>query len=113
MSRLNLHYIKNKFYQKKTAPFSKEDFEKDVGELFLRGLTLEKDIKGEILEVNFAPLEEKLIPHGLRSLPQYRIILRHSGNGLITDVPSKWSDKAICLKNNGNVAVTIKIKLIP
>lgn len=49
------------------------------------------------------------IQHFLGVTPKWRIILRHTGNGVITDVPSEWTDKYITLYNNGSVDVTISV----
>ena len=49
------------------------------------------------------------IPHFLGVTPKYRIILRQTGNGVITDVNSLWNSTTIGLKNNGSVEVTITV----
>lgn len=77
------------------------------------GFSLDKDIKGEIIFLELAPNESKVIPHGLRSIPQYRIILRQTGNAVITDVDADWTEKTIGLLNNSANAVVLTIKLLP
>lgn len=78
------------------------------------GFSVDKDVKGEIIEVTLAPSESKIVPHGLRVIPQYRLILRQVGNGLITDVNANWTKKTIGLKNNSATeTVILKIKLMP
>lgn len=49
------------------------------------------------------------IQHFLGLIPKWRIILRQTGNGVITDVPSQWTDKVISLKNNGAEDVEISV----
>lgn len=82
-------------------------------EMLRDGILLEKDIKGEILYVTLAPNETKIIPHGLRVLPLYRIFLRKSGAGEVTDVDILWTDKTIGLKNEGANTVYLVLKLFP
>lgn len=84
-----------------------------LNELLRDGFSLDSDLKGEILEVELAPNESKIISHGLRSIPQYRIILRQTGNAVITDVNENWTEKTIGLLNNSANTVVLTIKLIP
>lgn len=85
----------------------------DVVYRFADGFSLEKDIIGEIIKVTLAPNESKIIPHGLRAIPLYRLILRQTGNAVITDVDQYWTDKTIGLLNNSANAVVLIIKLLP
>lgn len=85
----------------------------DVVAKLLEGFSLDKDVKGEILVITFAPNETKIISHGLGAIPQYRLILRQTGNAVITDVNTNWTDKSIGLLNNSTIAVTITLKLMP
>lgn len=84
-----------------------------VNELFRNGILLDKDIKGEILFISLAPNESKVIPHGLRVIPTYRLILRQTGNAVITDVDNLWTESTIGLKNESANAVVLTIKLMP
>jgi hypothetical protein len=52
------------------------------------------------------------ISHFLGVIPKWRIILRQTGNGVITDIPEEWTTKAISLKNNGPEDVTISILIV-
>jgi len=79
----------------------------------LDGFLLDKDVKGEIITLTLAPNESRIIPHGLRSIPKYRLILRQTGNAVISDVDAMWTDKTIGLLNNAAVATTITIKIFP
>lgn len=112
--------IKKRFIQRKGNPI--RDFFKNFEEAppeFVdnmgteNGFLLDKDIKGEIITVKLAPNESKIISHGLRATPLYRIVLRKSGAGEVTDIDSLWTDKTIGLKNEGANTVVITIKLLP
>lgn len=43
------------------------------------------------------------------SIPSQRIILRQTGNGVITDGPSRWDEENVYLYNNGAVPVTATV----
>lgn len=49
------------------------------------------------------------IEHFLGIIPKWRILLRQTGNGVITDVPENWNEKVISLKNNGTEEVQISV----
>jgi hypothetical protein len=49
------------------------------------------------------------IQHFLGVIPKWRIILRQTGNGVISDIPLEWDNKTITLKNNGTEDVTISV----
>ena len=49
------------------------------------------------------------IEHFLGVIPKWRIILRQTGNGVITDVTADWNTRTISLKNNGTEEVTASI----
>lgn len=85
----------------------------DVVSRFNDGFSLEKDLIGEIIKVTLAPNESKIISHGLRAIPLYRLILRQTGNAVITDVDQYWTDKTIGLLNNSSNTVVLTIKLLP
>lgn len=72
---------------------------------------LESLLFSEILSITFAPNENKIISHGLKRIPTQRIILRQTGNAVITDVNVNWTDKTIGLLNNSSNAVTLTIGL--
>jgi hypothetical protein len=84
-----------------------------LNKIFREGLLLKSGLKGEIIEITLAPNESKTISHGLRVIPKYRIILRQTGDSVITDVDSAWTERTIGLKNNSANTVTITIKLLP
>lgn len=84
-----------------------------MNDLLRDGFSLEKDLRGDIIDIILAPNETKIIPHGLRVTPKYRLILRQTGNAVITDVDSLWTEFTIGLKNESANAVTLTIKLLP
>lgn len=75
-----------------------------------KSLSIQSNFDGFIAEDVKIPATSSLkIQHFLGVKPKWRIILRQVGNGVITDIPSDWSDKVISLKNNGAEAVTISV----
>lgn len=78
-----------------------------------RNLSLQSNFDGQIVEnLTFTAGETKQIPHSLGKIPKFRIILRQEGNGVISDIPSGWTDKSIKLINNGAVSVTATIMIV-
>lgn len=92
---------------------SEEEMMDRLNEMLRDGFLLEKDIRGDILYVSLAPNETKIIPHGLRVIPKYRLILRQTGNAVITDVDVLWTEVTIGLKNESANAVVLTLKLMP
>lgn len=99
--------------------FNRDDRVKDDKELISRfnqimddGLSLKKHLGGEIIEITFAANETKIVPHRLGLIPAYRLILRQSGNGLITDVNNAWTDKTVGFINNSANTVSITVKIM-
>jgi hypothetical protein len=86
----------------------------DYLETCLTRLSLFDNLDGYIAEnVTIAAGETAEIAHGLRTTPQFRIIVRQTGNGLVTDDPGKpFTDTFIYLKNNGVVSVTISVLIM-
>lgn len=72
---------------------------------------LESFLFPAILEVSFNPNESKVFSHTLGRIPTQRIILRQTGNGVITDVNPDWNKETVGFRNNGTVAVTATIAL--
>lgn len=68
-----------------------------------------ENFSGEIMEDLHIPAgETAYFPHTLRTVPNYRIILRQEGNGLITD--GERSNSSIALTNNSTTEdVTISV----
>jgi hypothetical protein len=76
------------------------------------GISLSRGLKGQIITISLAPNESKVVNHGLRTTPRYRLILKQVGNAVITDVDSAWTDRTVGFLNNSTNAVTITIKLM-
>lgn len=75
-------------------------------------LSFTKNFNGSILELSFAAGETKNISHLLGVKPKYRIILRQEGNGVLSDIPSSWTEKVAVIVNNGAVAVNATIMFL-
>jgi hypothetical protein len=78
---------------------------------FLRkSISIQSNFDGFIVEdVSIGIGATVKIQHFLGVKPKWRIILRQVGNGVISDIPSGWTDKEISLKNNGAEAVIISV----
>lgn len=77
---------------------------------FTKSISIQSNFDGYIAEDVTIPATDSLkIQHFLGVKPKWRIILRQTGNGVITDIPSEWTDKVISLYNNGVVEVTLTI----
>ncbi len=75
-----------------------------------KSLSLQSNFSAYIAEnISMVAGETKRIQHFLGVKPKWRIILKQTGNGVITDVPSEWNDKMISLKNNGAETVVISV----
>jgi hypothetical protein len=73
-------------------------------------LTIQGNFEGYIAENVIIKANSKAqIQHFLGVKPKWRIILRQTGNGVVTDIPSEWTDKYITLYNNGSVDVTVSL----
>lgn len=67
---------------------------------------------GQIISATWTAGEDKVLPHKLGKKPNYRIILRQEGNGVLSDTPSGWNEFQVKIKNNGAVAVTATFLLL-
>lgn len=77
-----------------------------------QNLSLRANFNGSIQTFEVAAGETIDIQHFLQVVPQYRIILRQEGNGLLTDLPNLWNNKTITLKNNGSEAVKATVLIL-
>ena len=80
----------------------------------LRRLNFEDNFQGFQATVTIAAGAEAVIKNGFEgvledSIPTKRIIVRQTGNGVITDGPTPWSADYVYLTNNGAVPVTITV----
>lgn len=75
-----------------------------------KSLSIQSNFDGFIAEdVKIPATSSVKIQHFLGVKPKWRIILRQVGNGVVTDIPSEWTDKVISLYNNGAVEVTLTV----
>lgn len=73
-------------------------------------ISIESNFNGFLAkDIEIGSLATVKIQHFLGVIPKYRIILRQTGNGVVTDVPSEWDSKVISLKNNGAEKVIISV----
>ena len=73
-------------------------------------LSIQSNFDGYVAsEVTIPATSSVKIQHFLGVIPKWRIILKQTGNGVITDIPEEWTDKVITLYNNGAVAVKISV----
>jgi len=73
----------------------------------LTKLTLGENMSGQITEVVLpADGTEIAVPHSLKEVPKYRIIVRQNGAGLVIDGTKEWTDRYIYLRlANFNAAI--------
>jgi hypothetical protein len=77
-----------------------------------KNISLQSNFNCFIAEVEIPATSQLQIQHYLGVVPKYRIILRQQGNGVLTDIPSGWTNKVITLYNNGAVTVTATIMIV-
>lgn len=62
-------------------------------------MSVDENFDGEVVEVTLpADGTEIEIPHNLKTVPKYRIIVGQSGEGLIIDGDAEWTERYIYLK---------------
>ncbi len=71
------------------------------------------NFSGEVIEDIAIPTGIELaIPHNLKVVPKYRIILKNTGEFDIGDGDTPWTDRVIYLKNNGAADATVSILIL-
>jgi len=76
-------------------------------------LTFEDNFGAEVRSAAIEAGQEVRIPHALKRLPKYRILLRQDdANALITDGAEAWSDKFITLKNQGAADTIVTVLIL-
>lgn len=78
-----------------------------INTVLQRGLTLANNFSGEIVEVTLTSGTEKQIPHRLKAVPKYRIILRQDANAVIYDGSEAWNQNYITLVSSADVTVKL------
>jgi hypothetical protein len=86
----------------------------DILSTGLSKLTIGDNIDGQVIENMTIPAGSDInVPHSLKEIPKYRIILRQTGGGLITDSPnSPWTDTNIYLNNSGGTDAVATILIV-
>lgn len=75
----------------------------------LKHTSLSASFDCDIVKVTIPASSSLKIKHGLKIVPRYRLILRQSGGGAITDVDSGWDVNYIELSNAGATDAVITI----
>lgn len=94
--------------------FTERNFQKLISQLnpFFRSIGLE-NMKGDILTDVVIPANTSaVLPHRLKAIPKYRIILRQINGGTIIDGDDAWTDTSISLKNTGATDTILTVFVI-
>lgn len=94
--------------------FSEKGFSELVNlfNVFSTSIGLE-NMKGQVIENITIPATTSIdVPHSLKVIPKYRIILRQIGDGSIVDGDNAWSDTLVSLRNTGSSSVIVSFFLI-
>lgn len=75
----------------------------------LQRLKLDENFQNFQVTVTIPNGSEAKIANQLKSLPKKRIIIRQSGNGLVTDGDTPWDLDNVYLKNHGPADTTITV----
>jgi hypothetical protein len=75
----------------------------------MKSLSFSANFNGYVATATIPATSSVKIQHFLGVKPKYRLILNQTGNGVITDIPSEWTDKVISLYNNGASEVTVTL----
>lgn len=75
----------------------------------LSKLTFEDNFESFEISTTILAGQEVEIPNRLPVVPSRRIIVRQSGNGLITDGTTAWNASFLYLRNNGGASVTCTV----
>src|SRR6056297_2266889 len=78
-----------------------------LNSLFTDGLSLSDNFTGEIITVNIPSGTEIQVPHRLKAVPKYRIILRQDADAVVYDGEETWKDNYITLNASADVTVTM------
>jgi hypothetical protein len=71
--------------------------------------SLQSSFDCDIISVTIPNGESLKIRHRLKIVPKYRLILRQSGGGVITDINSGWTKNYIELFNDGATDAVITV----
>jgi len=79
--------------------------------LILSNLGLD-NLNGQIVTLTMPPGVDISIPHRLKRVPKYRIILRKTASGEILDGSKKWTSSVVYLRNSGVVSSTVTMFIL-
>lgn len=79
----------------------------------LNKLTLDENVDCQVIEnIIIGAGAEVSIDHKLGTTPRFHLILKQSGNALITNGQSDWTNKKIYLLNNGANSATLTVCIL-
>jgi hypothetical protein len=94
-------------------PVLREGREFEDLKLVLENIDFESNFSSEIKTLSdIKANSEFVIPHGLKTTPSSRIILRQTDGGYITDGTTEWTGRNIYLYNNGSHIRELKILIL-
>lgn len=94
-------------------PVLRKDRELEDIKTVLQNLDFESNFTSEIKTVTDIPANAEFsVPHGLKKTPNFRIILRQTDGGHITDGTTQWNETNIYLKNNGALIRELKVLIL-
>ena len=100
--------------QELNRKFSEESYSQNMDELntALRAITLEDNFSAQIIEGIQIPATTTVrVAHSLKQTPKYRIILKDTASGSITD-DQLWTDTYIYLRNNSANDTILSVMLL-
>lgn len=95
--------------------FSEGSFSQNMDELntALRSITLGDNFSAQIIEnISILASTTVKVAHNLKQVPKYRIILRDSSSGRITDGNQLWTDSFIYLRNDSLNDTRVSVMLL-
>lgn len=78
----------------------------------LRSVNFTQNFASDIRDISIPAGSEVEVSHKLKAVPKYRIILRQSGNGVVQDGESEWTDRAIYLRNDSGNDITATVLIL-
>lgn len=79
---------------------------------FSKAFSLQSNFNGFITELTIAASQTVTVEHFLGVIPKWRIILRQTGNGVISDIPEEWNERTVAFYNNGPSTVTFTVFIV-
>ena len=96
--------------------FSEINFATAMDELStgLHKLTFDENINCQVKVIGSIPANTEIkVSHSLKVVPKYKIILRKSGNAIISDGAERWTETYITLKNeSGNEITNLTVAIV-